>query len=66
MKAIEVVLISKAEDDLKWLRRNLGLSETDAVNRALQHYRFFEEARKSGKKILLEDKKGDHWEVEHI
>lgn len=63
MSEITVKLIPKAEGDLNWLTSHTRLSKTDVVNRAISLYRFVEEIRKGGERLLVRSKKGEVREV---
>ena len=55
---ITVVLVSKAVKDLARTRSRSNLTETDAVNRAISLYEFFDEELENGTELLLRRRDG--------
>lgn len=50
---ITVGLIPKTWDSLDWLVAQTGMSKTDVINRAVQLYRFTEQAAAEGSRLAL-------------
>ena len=59
LERITVNLVPRAQAALTLLGALTGDSKTDTVNRAIQMYAFFEDARSRGDEILLRHPNGD-------